>query len=177
MRRLFPDKGVALVGASATESAFKGKAKGYGIIHFATHGYFNKANPIFSGVQLEADEKNDGRLDVHEILGLRLNADLVTLSACETALGSGYFSDVPAGDEFVGLTRAFLFAGSSSVVASLWEVNDRSTMQFMGSFYRRLRPAGGAAALAQAQRDMLRRGEAYRHPYFWAPFVLTGAMK
>jgi CHAT domain-containing protein len=177
VRRLFPDKGVALVGGSATESAFKGVARNYGIIHFATHGYFNKANPIFSGVQLEADQKNDGRLEVHEILALRLDAGLVTLSACETALGSGYFSEVPAGDEFVGLTRAFLFAGSSSVVASVWEVNDRSTMQFMDSFYRRLRPAGAAGALAQAQRETLRRGGLYRHPYYWAPFVLTGAMK
>jgi CHAT domain-containing protein len=177
VRRLFPQGSVALVGGKATESAFKEVAGRYGIVHFATHGYFNKANPIFSGVQLEADQQNDGRLDVHEILGLRLDASLVTLSACDTALGSGYFSEVPAGDEFVGLTRAFLFAGSSSVVASLWEVDDRSTLQFMGSFYRRLRPAGGAEALAQAQRETLRQGGRYRHPYYWGPFVLAGAMK
>jgi CHAT domain-containing protein len=177
VRNLFLQGSMALLGSKATESTFKGVAARYGIVHFATHGYFNKANPIFSGVQLEADQKNDGRLDVHEILGMRLSAGLVTLSACDTAMGSGYFSEVPAGDEFVSLTRAFLFAGSSSVVASLWEVNDRSTMQFMNSFYRRLRPAGGAFALAQAQRDMLRRGGNYRHPYFWAPFVITGTMQ
>jgi CHAT domain-containing protein len=177
VRRLFPRGSLALVGSKATETVFKETAGRYDIVHFATHGYFNRANPIFSGVELEADQDNDGGLDVHEILGLRLHASLVTLSACDTALGSGYFAEVPAGDEFVGLTRAFLFAGSSSVVASLWEVNDRSTLRFMGSFYRGLRPAGGADALAQAQRDMLRRGGPYRHPYYWAPFVLAGAMK
>ena len=74
-------------------------------------------NPLLSGLTLEADTQEDGRLEVHEILGLRLNANLVTLSACDTALGSGYFAEVPAGDDLVGLTRAFLFAGSPSVCA------------------------------------------------------------
>ena len=113
---------------------------------------------------------------MHEILGLRLRARLVTLSACDTALASGYFSDVPAGDDFVGLTRAFLFAGSSSVLASLWEVNDRSTLRLMRSFYRHLEKSGKASALAEAQRAMRRQVGPYSHPYFWAPFVLVGAM-
>jgi len=111
------------------------------------------------------------------VMGMRLDADLVTLSACETALGSGYFAEVPAGDDFVGLTRAFLGTGSDSVLASLWEVNDRSTLDFMRSFYRNLAKAGKADALAQAQRAMLHRGGRYAHPYFWAPFVLVGAME
>ena len=67
---------------------------------------------------MEADAQDDGHLEVHEILGLRLNAKLVTLSACDTALGSGYFSEVPAGDDLVGLTRAFLFAGSPESLGS-----------------------------------------------------------
>jgi len=147
------------------------------VIHVATHGYFNKLNPLLSGLELEPSRREDGRLEVHEILGLRLNADLVTLSACEAAMGSGYFAEVPAGDDFVGLTRAFLFAGSPSVLATLWEVDDRSTLQLMKSFYRQLGQTDKARALAEAQRSMLNPGGPYRHPYFWAPFVLVGEIK
>jgi CHAT domain-containing protein/Tfp pilus assembly protein PilF len=175
--RFFPPQPKVLVGREATESSFKSEAGRYGVIHVATHGYFNKLNPLLSGLELEPDQHEDGRLDVHEILGLRLNTDLVTLSACETALGSGYFAEVPAGDDFVGLTRAFLFAGSPSVLASLWEVDDRSTLQFMRSFYSHLGQADKAAALAQAQRTMQENGGRYGHPYFWAPFVLVGEMR
>ena len=172
----FPPGRLVLAGPRATESSFKRLADRYRVVHLATHGYFNKFNPLLSGVELEADQKEDGRLEVHEILGLRLKARLVTLSACDTALASGYFSDVPAGDDFVGLTRAFLFAGSSSVLASLWEVNDRSTLRLMRSFYRHLEKSGKASALAEAQRAMRRQAGPYPHPYFWAPFVLVGAM-
>jgi len=96
-------------------------------------------------VELEPDAREDGRLEVHEILGLRLKADLVVLSACDTALGSGYLAEVPSGDDIVGLTRAFMFAGSPSVIASLWAVNDQSTMRLMRAFYGRLVPLGKAA--------------------------------
>jgi CHAT domain-containing protein len=173
----FPSQSKVLVGREATESAFKSEANGYNVIHLATHGYFNKLNPLLSGLELEPDQYDDGRLDVHEILGLRLNTDLVTLSACETALGSGYFAEVPAGDDFVGLTRAFLFAGSPSVLASLWEVDDRSTLQFMRSFYSHQGQAQKGLALAKAQRTMLQSDGRYEHPYFWAPFVLVGEMR
>src|SRR5438552_17929459 len=127
----YPRQHMLLVGNGATESSFKRLADRYDIIHLSTHGYFNKVNPLLSGLTLEADTQEDGRLEVHEILGLRLNANLVTLSACDTALGSGYFAEVPAGDDLVGLTRAFLFAGSSSVMASLWEVNALSALRLM----------------------------------------------
>ena len=79
-----------LLGSRATESSFKRLADRYDVIHLATHGYFNKMNPLLSGVTLEPDAEEDGRLEVHEILQLKLNAELVTLSACDTALGSGY---------------------------------------------------------------------------------------
>ncbi|HSN71387.1 MAG TPA: CHAT domain-containing tetratricopeptide repeat protein, partial [Steroidobacteraceae bacterium] len=104
---LFQPNSRLLLGASATESEFKNVAAEYGVLHIATHGYFNKLNPLLSGLELEPDASNDGLLEVFEVLGLRLRADLVTLSACDTALGSGYFSDVPPGDEIVGMTRAF----------------------------------------------------------------------
>jgi CHAT domain-containing protein len=122
---------------------------------------------LLSGLQLEADNSDDGRLEVHEIMELRLKAKLVTLSACDTAVGSGYFSDIPPGDDLVGLTRAFLSTGTPSVLASLWEVNDRSAVTFMDNFYRQLRLSDKATALAMAQRQMRVRGM-YRHPYYWA---------
>lgn len=171
----FGHKGTAIVGSRATETWFKQIAGDYDIIHFATHGFFNKTNPLFSGVQLEPDAQNDGRLEVYEILGLHLRAQLVTLSACETGLGSGYFTEVPAGDEFVGLTRAFLSAGASSVVATLWEVNDKSTAQLMQKFYRQVSVQSPSLSLATAQRSILHSDSGHQHPYFWSAFVLVGS--
>ena len=166
-----------LSGADATESAFKEQAGHYRVLHLSTHGYFNLNNPLLSGLELEADDDNDGRLEVHEILGLTLDAVLVTLSACETGMGSGYFNEIPAGDEFVGLTRAFLLAGSRSVLATLWPVDNRSTVEIMEGFYRRLGQSGHsngqAVALAQVQRE-LKNSTEYKHPFYWAPFVLVG---
>lgn len=172
----FPKQHTLLLGTHATESSFKRLSGGFDVIHLATHGYFNKANPLLSGLMLEADASDDGRLEVHEILGMNLKATLVTLSACDTALGSGYFSEVPQGDDLVGLTRAFLSTGTPSVMATLWEVNDRSAVRFMDNFYGRLKQTDKATALADAQRAM-RSSVAYRHPYYWAAFVLVGQMK
>ena len=116
-------------------------------------------------------------LRVHEILDLPLHADLVTLSACDTALGSGYFAELPIGDEFVGLNRAFLAAGSASVMATLWQVDDRASVSLMKQFYGRLSESGNdrnaAGALAAAQRA-LRRSPQLGHPYYWAAYVVVG---
>jgi CHAT domain-containing protein/Tfp pilus assembly protein PilF len=172
----FPRQHKVLVGNQATESSFKRLAGEYDVIHLATHGYFNKLNPLLSGVVLEPDADEDGHMEVHEILRLKLSANLVTLSACDTALGSGYFAEVPAGDDLVGLTRAFLFAGTPSVLASLWEVNDRSAGTLMHSFYSHLRNSDKATALALAQRSMHIRNGPYAHPYYWGSFVLVGQM-
>ena len=136
----------------------------------------SKLNPLLSGIDLEPDPSEDGRLEVREIMELRLKARLVTLSACETALGSSYFTEIPAGDDFVGLTRAFLFAGSRSVLASLWKVDDRSTLELMEVFYRERGGAESAGALVAAQRAMRQAKGRYSHPYFWAAFVLVGRM-
>lgn len=177
--RLFEPDASALTGSQATESAFRDQAGAFRTLHLATHGYFNKFNPLLSGLELEADAHNDGLLEVHEILGMDLQSDLVTLSACETGMGSGFFNEIPAGDDFVSLTRAFLKAGSHAVLATLWEVDDRSTVDFMQRFYGRLEDPGAthdkAVALAVAQRS-LRASEEFRHPYFWAPFVLVGSL-
>jgi CHAT domain-containing protein len=174
--QFFAPKTLVLTGRSATKDVFRQSAGSYQFLHLATHGFLNRDAPLLSGLQLESSADDDGLLEVHEILRLRLNANLVTLSACETALGSGYFSEIPAGDEFVGFTRAFLTAGSQSVLASLWEVNDRSTLELMVHFYRRLARNDKAGALAAAQRSMRISGGRYSQPYFWAPFVLVGSM-
>jgi CHAT domain-containing protein len=175
---LFDPHSRALLGDDATESSFKSNAGKYRFLHLATHGYFNKLNPLLSGLQLEPDKANDGLLEVHEILELKLESDLVTLSACETALGSGFFAEIPAGDDFVSMTRAFLQVGSASVLATLWEVDDRSTVDLMNMFYRNLDASGAnkdkAEALANAQKTLRASGK-YQHPYYWAPFVLVGA--
>jgi len=107
-------------------------------------------------------------LEVHEVYGLDLtNAGLVVLSACETQLG-----ELSAGDEVVGLTRAFFFAGTPSVVATLWSVDDEPTKTLMEHFYTHLRQGvGKAEALRQAQLDVR---EEYPHPYYWSAFVLSG---
>ena len=175
---MFAPNSRLLLGVSATESQFKRLAGSYSMLHLATHGSFNKVNPLLSGIELEADADNDGLLQVHEVLGLRLQADLVTLSACETALGSGYFAEVPAGDDFVGMTRAFLAAGSGSVVATLWDVDDRASNRLMKQFYARLKHSvdteSTADSLTLAQRE-LHQSKTLGHPYYWAPFVAVGA--
>jgi CHAT domain-containing protein len=171
---VFAPNAQALLGPRATESTLKRIGNKYRILHIATHSYFNKINPLLSALQLEPDDLDDGLLALHEILEMRLNADLVTLSACDTALGGGYFTEIPLGDDFIGLTQAFLYAGSSSVLASLWKVDDRSTSQFMIDFYRQLRRTRKIEALALVQRSLVREGEDLAHPYYWAPFVLVG---
>lgn len=164
-----------LLGEEATESAFKSAAPGFRVLHLATHARWNRLNPLLSGLDLEPGSGDDGRLEVHEILGLRLDAELVTLSACETALGSDLLGAVPAGDDFVGLTRAFLHAGSGAVLASLWEVDDRSTLELMKTFYARLGASGPSEGLASAQRTLLAgRDRTLSHPWHWAAFVLVG---
>jgi CHAT domain-containing protein/Tfp pilus assembly protein PilF len=171
----FAEPRLLLLGEAATESAFKDAAAGFRVIHLATHSRWNRLNPLFSGLELEPSGGDDGHLEVHEILGLRLQASLVALSACETALGSDLLGSVPSGDDFIGLTRAFLHAGSGAVLASLWEVEDRPTLELMRAFYGRLAAAGSAAALAAAQRALLASGDAaLSHPAGWAAFVLVG---
>jgi CHAT domain-containing protein/Tfp pilus assembly protein PilF len=175
--QLFPRGSLVIAGKGATKTLFKQVAADYDYIHLATHGNLNRNAPWLSSLQLQPDNQNDGRLELHEILDLQLHARLVTLSACETALGSGYFADTPAGDEFVGLTRAFLGAGSHAVLASLWAVNDDSTRDLMVRFYRNLRGSDGAEALTRAQREFRHADLRYSAPYYWAAFVLVGEAK
>lgn len=143
-----------------------------GILHIATHGDVNESEPERSGLWLapDAGETAPSRLEVSDILGMRLGAGLVTLSACETGLGR-----LESGEGVIGLSRAFLAAGAQSVVVSLWPVNDRSTAELMAAFYRRALDGRTPRdqALAAAKRSMLASGET-RAPFYWAPFILVG---
>jgi len=171
--RIHGDRARVLVGAAATEGAFRTLAPDQEIIHLATYGVLNKYNPLFSYLELGAGDGEDGRLEVHEVFGLTLKARLLVLSACQTGLGAGALADVPPGDDWVGLSQAFLFSGASNVLATLWPVQDRATARLMERFYTELaagRPE--AEALAEAQRAALgTRGT--EHPFFWAGFALV----
>jgi CHAT domain-containing protein/Tfp pilus assembly protein PilF len=158
-----------LVGAAATESVVFSQAGSAEILHLSTHGEFNKYNPLFSSLHLAADLEHDGRLEVHDIYALDLTkaTNLVVLSACQTQLG-----ELSRGDEVVGLNRAFLYAGTPSVIATLWSVQDNTTALLMKRFYTHLR-SGIALAQALRQAQIEVRAE-YPHPYYWAAFVLTG---
>jgi CHAT domain-containing protein len=164
-----------LLDQAASKRALRAAAPRHGILHLATYGLLNKHNPLFSYIELAPSGESDGRLEVHEVFDLGLTGQLVVLSACQTALGSGVLADVPAGDDWVGLTQAFLQAGAGSVLASLWPVEDRATAQLMKQFYQALGSGrSDAAALARAQRAMLRDTDT-AHPFYWAGFIMSGA--
>ena len=171
---LLDDRATVLVGAEATEEAFRAAAGRSEALHLATYGSLNRANPLFSWLDLAPGETGDARLEVHEVYGLELNARLVVLSACETALGTGTQASAPAGDDWGSLTRAFLTAGADNVVASLWRVEDLATATLMEDFYREL-DAGAplVEALATAQRTLI-DDPATAHPFYWAGFSLVG---
>jgi tetratricopeptide (TPR) repeat protein len=149
----------------------------YRIVHFATHGLLNSEHPELSGVVLslvdERGQPQDGFLRLHEIFNLRLPAELVVLSACQTGLGKEV-----KGEGLVGLTRGFMYAGAARVVASLWQVDDAATAELMKRFYRRMLKDGmrPAAALRAAQIEMWRRPQ-WQSPYYWCGFVLQGEWK
>ncbi len=160
-----------LVRHSATKQTLLQRASRAGITHLAAHGRYNAAEPLESFIALAPDGGNqqDGRLTVREVYNtLRLpRADLVVLSACQTNVG-----EPSNGDEVVGLTRAFIFAGTPSVIATLWSVDDRATGLLMEYFYTHLKAGASKAAALQQAQQMVRR--AYPHPYYWGAFVLTG---
>ena len=146
----------------------------YRIVHFATHGLLNNAHPELSGIVLSLFDKNgqrqDGFLRLNDIYNLDLQADLVVLSACQTALGKE-----ARGEGLIGLTRGFMYAGAPRVVASLWRINDRSTAELMRFFYESMfeQKLSPAAALRAAQIKMWQSKE-WRFPHYWAAFVIQG---
>jgi CHAT domain-containing protein/Tfp pilus assembly protein PilF len=150
----------------------------YRIVHFATHGLLNNVHPELSGIVLSLVDKDghqqDGFLRLQDVYNLKLPAELVVLSACQTGLGKEI-----KGEGLIGLTRGFMYAGAPRIVASLWKVDDWATSELMKRFYQgmlgpeALSPAG---ALRQAQLSIWKEKQ-WRAPYYWAAFVLQGEWK
>ena len=155
----------------AKEENFKRSSlKDYGIIHFACHGFLSEEYPFRSALVLSLDDDpaEDGFIQVRELYNLRLRADLVVLSACQTGRGR-----MERGEGLLGLPRIFFYAGAKSVLSTLWKINDESTAMFMSWFYRYLSEGEDIAqALRLAKLRML--NSKYRHPFYWASFVLNG---
>jgi CHAT domain-containing protein len=167
LRRTF-NRVKAFFGENALEGRVIEEAGSHNLIHFASHATYEPESPLFSSILLSPSESNDGRLEAHEIFGLKLNCDLVTLSACETGLGK-----ITEGDEIIGLARSFIFAGTPSIITSLWKVDDLSTAVMVKRFYRFLR-AGFSRSEALRQAQLLVREGINGHPSAWAAFTLTG---
>lgn len=170
--RLFPPREAALfVGSEAREEILKREAGSARRLHIAAHAVVSEEHPEASAVVLALDDDaaEDGLLQVREIFDLHLDAELVVLSACETALGRQV-----RGEGMIGFSRAFLHAGARSLAASLWQVEDRSTAKLMIAFYAALRSGEGRAEGLRTAKLALLEQEATAHPYYWASFVLIG---
>lgn len=166
------------IGTSADEKSFKTLAPTYNIIHLATHGVLDNLHPLYSYLLLskaEGDSDNDGLLEAREIMNMNLHADLAVLSACETARGR-----VGAGEGVIGMSWAFFVAGVHTTVVSQWKVNTKSTSWLMASFYKHLKSENSktgetkANALRLAVLELM-KDERYRHPFYWAGFVMIGS--
>ncbi|MBI5576902.1 MAG: CHAT domain-containing protein [Deltaproteobacteria bacterium] len=167
------------LGMDATKARFLSEAGGYRSVILSTHGILDERDPMFSGLVFapRPGEEDGSLLETHEIFNIRLNADLVTLSACEAGLGR-----IRDGEGLIGMGQAFIYAGASSLVVSLWSVYDRSTSQLITGFHEGVRvdPSRKAHALRESKLETIRKRErlesghvlSYAHPFFWAPFVL-----
>jgi CHAT domain-containing protein len=183
MRQIYgAAKSKVYIGAEASEERAKAEAGGYRILHLATHGILNNSSPMYSHLLLAQSEGagnksgEDGLLEAWEIMKLDLNTDLTVLSACETARGR-----VGAGEGMIGLSWALFVAGCPTSVVSQWKVDSASATELMLEFHRRLKsqmgspvaPISAARALREAALKLQRTKE-YRHPFYWAGFVVTG---
>lgn len=158
-----------LVGSEATETSVKEiRAPGFSILHIAAHGVYDRKKPLDSALLLAADDRNDGNLKTGEVFNLDFIPGLVVLSACESGIGK-----VQGGGEVQSMNRAFLYAGAEGVMASLWNVADKTTYELMKIFYLKLKDMTPAEALREAQLKIRRK---YPDPFYWAPFYFTGGV-
>ncbi len=168
--------GESVLDKKATKKKFEETASNYRIIHLATHGKANDktGDYCFLAFTEQKDSINSSLLYVRDIYNLSLNADLVTLSACETGIG-----ELKRGEGIVSLARAFAYAGAKSMITTLWSVNDKSTMQIMENFYRNLRKGQTKdGALWNAKQTYLSKAKGeMAHPFFWSGFIPIGDMK
>jgi CHAT domain-containing protein len=159
------------IGAEAHEGRFKAEAGQFRILHLATHSILNDASPMYSQIvlaQTGTDQREDGLLEAREVLNMSLSANIVVLSSCESALGK-----VGRGEGMIGLAWAFFVAGTSTTVVSQWKVASASTTEFMLAFHEKLKYESKAEALRNAALELSKQTQ-YRHPFYWAPFVLIG---
>ena len=157
---------VLLTRQTATEARARELAPTASILHFAAHATLDVRRPLESAVLLAPGGGDDGRLTAGEVFSLRLPASLVVLSACQTGLGP-----LTSGDDLIGLTRAFMYAGAPHVIATLWPIADESTATLMDEFYAGLSTLPPSEALRAAQ---LRLRDRHPHPFYWAAFSVFG---
>jgi CHAT domain-containing protein len=163
-------------GSSATEGTMREALARGSMVHVATHGVMNPRNPMFSRIELAriGDEPgDDGRLEVHELLGLRIDAPLVFLSGCETGLGAAWATQFDQGEDYATLAQAFLYAGARNVMATLWRIQDEGAGAFAERFYAHIALMPPPDALAKAQRELLQSSK-YAAPHYWAPYQMSG---
>jgi len=178
---LYTDKEI-FTDEKATETIVKDKAPKFGTILFSTHACLIPHAPLKSFVFFDADQSNDGKLTIEEIENMKLNADMIVLSACETGLVAGYegvnidplYAQFPLGDDLVGLQRAFMKSGASSVVSTLWSVADESTAQFIKEYFRLYRDGKSKVSAMRSAQLALLHSSKYSEPFFWAPFIISG---
>jgi len=176
IQSIFKEKSITcevLTNKLANESAVKADdLKNYSVIHFATHGIVDENNPELSRVFLQSNSQaEDGNLYSGEIYNLDLNANLVTLSACQTGLGK-----ISKGEGVIGLSRALVYAGAKNIIVSFWTVADESTAELMTYFYKSLlqnKETSFTTGLRDAKLELMKK-EKYAAPYYWAPFILIG---
>jgi CHAT domain-containing protein len=175
VERTIADASVVL-GSEATEASVRRAFADAGTVHLATHGVMNARSPMFSRIELATGENgagsDDGRLEVHEVLTLRIRSSLVFLSGCETGLGAAWSTGFAEGEDYATLDRAFLSAGVSAVIATLWRIEDEGAAAFASRFYEELEAASPPEALARAQRRML-GDRRYEAPFYWAAYRLS----
>jgi CHAT domain-containing protein len=164
-----------LIGTAAREETFKATASKYPVLHLAAHGVLDDVNPLYSRLLLATgSESEDGFLEAREIMKLDLHADLAVLSACQTARGQ-----VGSGEGLIGMSWALFIAGTSTTVASQWQVDSASTARLMIDFHSNLQSEKGPsqASAAEALRRAaikLMADPKYRHPFYWSGFVVVG---
>jgi CHAT domain-containing protein/predicted negative regulator of RcsB-dependent stress response len=173
--RLFASKNLknaAYTRQEADEKLVKSDGlKNYSMLHFATHGVVDENDPELSRIFLQTtSDAEDGSLFAREIYNLELNANLITLSACQTGLGK-----ISKGEGVIGLSRALVYAGAKNIIVSFWSVADESTAELMKDFYKQLLDTnnGYSQNLRQAKLNLIRSSN-YSDPYYWAPFILIG---
>lgn len=172
LARLYPaERTVVHYRGAAREGAFKREAGDFAIIHIAAHALVDDRAPLYSAIVLAGNEAGeDGLLEAREVVDLPLDAELAVLSACETAAGK-----VRSGEGVVGLAWAFSAAGCPTTVVSQWRTESKATAKLMVELHRRLRAGDSIAEALRSAQLALRRTSEYRHPFYWAPFVVIGA--